>query len=206
MKLRVHRRLRTVFILSLAFVMIGSAAFFSLPWWLISPLPTDSAQLPNADVIVHWMTGPRSRLDHWVADLYRQGKAKKIVCVSIPVSWDVYAADFARQHLIAMGIPAEDISTLHLEQEACAAPNARRLAAHIKSQGWQSALVATGVITAGNRLEKYFQQEGLALSCTYSPQDHAELTTGWWKTHWKIQYLVGNAMEIMLDSLYAECR
>lgn len=206
MKLRGRRWLRILFVLSLAFVIIGGIIFFSLPWWLISPLPTDISQLPNADVIVHWATGPRARSDHWVAELYRQGKAKKIVCVSIPVSWDVYAADFARQHLIALGVPAENISTLHLEQEACAAPNAKRVAAHLKAQGWQRALVVTGVVTAGSRLEKYFQPEGLSLSRTYSPEDHADLTTGWWKEHWKIQYLVGSAMEILLDSFYVECQ
>lgn len=206
MKLRVGRWLRVSLLLSFAVAALGGLAFFSLPWWLISPLPTEAAQLPNADVIVHWATGPRARSDHWVAELYRHGKAKHIVCVSIPVSWDAYAADFARQHLIKMGVPAEHISTLHLEQEPCSTPNVKHVAAHVKAQGWQRALVVTGVVTAGSRLEKYFQQEGIALSRTYSPLDHAELTTGWWKTHWKIQYLVGSATEILLDSLYVECQ
>lgn len=206
MKVRLHRRWKVFFSLGLALVIAAIIGVFSLPTLLIAPLPTNPAELPTADVIIHWATGPHSESDQWVAELYRQGKAKRILCVSPPVSWEVYAADFAQQHLISLGVPAENVTSLHLELEPCSAPNAKQVAAYTKAQGWRSALVVTGVITAGNRLEKYFHQEGLALTLTYSPQDRDELTRWWWKEHWKIQYLIGSAVEILLDSMYAECR
>jgi uncharacterized SAM-binding protein YcdF (DUF218 family) len=185
---------------------VGGLGFFSLPWLLITSLPTDAAHLPVTDVIIHWASMPRSQADDWVAQLYQQGKAKQIVCVSTPVSWDVYAADFARQHLLALGVPAEKVLTLRLEQEACIAPNIKRVAAYVKEQGWQSALVVTEPITASSRLEKYFQQEGVKLALSYAPQDRAELTHNWWRTHWKMQVMIEAVVTMGLDSVYAECR
>lgn len=205
MKLRGNKRLRILFMLSTALLGGAILSFFSLPWFLISSLPTDAAQLPNADVIIHWATTPRSQSDDWVVELYQKGKGKKIVCASIPISWDMYAADFSRQHLIALGVPAEDVLTLHLEQEACATPNIRRVASYVKSQGWQSALVVTGPITEESRLKKYFQQEGITLSLTYAQKDRDELTTSWWKTHWKMQVMVEAVVSGLLDSAYTEC-
>ena len=182
MKLWMNKRLRMLFLFSIALLSGAILGFFSLPWFLLSSFPTEAAQLPSADVIIHWATTPRSQSDDWVVELYQKGKAKKIVCASIPISWDIYAADFSRQHLIALGVPAEDVLTLHLEQEACATPNIRRVASYVKSQGWQSALVVTGPITERRRLEKYFQQEGIKLSLTYAQKDRDELTTDRWKT------------------------
>ena len=143
MKLRVNRKLQLLLALSVTILGLGVLSFFSLPWLLLASLPTDAAQLPAADVIIHWASMPHSQADDWVAHLYQQGKAKQIVCVSTPVSWDVYAADFARQHLLTLGVPAEKVLTLRLEQEACVAPNIKRVAAYVKAQGWQSALVVT---------------------------------------------------------------
>ncbi len=202
----VNRGLRILLVFSATILGFSTIGFFSLPWLLISWLPTEAAQLPTTDVIIHWASMPRSQSDDWVVQLYQQGKAKQIVCVSVPISWDVYAADFTRQHLIALGVPADNISTLRLEQEACAAPNIRRVAAYVKSQGWQSALVVTGPITASSRLEKYFQQEGIKLSLTYTQKDYDELTRGWWKTHWKMQVMIEAVVVGLLDSAYAECR
>ena len=206
MNVRLSRRWKIFISFGLVFALVAIIGVFSLPTLLIASLPTDAAQLPATDVIIHWATGPHSESDQWVAELYRQGKAKQILCVSTPVSWEVYAADFARQHLISLGIPAENVLSLHLELEPCSAPNAKQVAAYAKAQGWHSALVVTGVITAGSRLEKYFHQEGVTLARTYSPQDRDELTRSWWREHWKIQYLIGSAVEILLDSMYAECR
>ena len=204
-KFGVAQWIRILLVLSVTLLGVAIIGFFTLPWWLIPSLPTEAAHLPEADVIIHWPTTPRSQSDDWVVELYQKGKAKKIVCVSWPISWDLYAADSSRQHLIALGVPAEDVLTLHLEQEACAAPNIRRVAAHVKSQGWQRALVVTGPITEGRRLEKYFQQQGLQLALTYAQKDRDELTTGWWKTHWKIQVMIEAAIGSVLDSAYAEC-
>jgi uncharacterized SAM-binding protein YcdF (DUF218 family) len=206
MRFQMSKRLRVLFILGLFFLGSTIIGFFSLPWLLLSSFPTEAAQLPTADVIIHWPSTPRSQSDEWALELYQKGKAKKIVCASIPISWDIYAADFSRQHLIALGAPAEDVLTLHLDQEACATPNIRRVAAYVKSQGWQRVLLVTGPITEGYRLQKYFQQEGLQLSLTYAQKDRDELSADWWKTHWKMQVMTEAVIGGLLDSAYAECR
>ncbi len=204
-KLRMRRWLRILLVLSATILGGGVLGFFSLPWLLASPVLTEVTPLPDADVIVHWITISESRADAWVANLYQQGKAKKIVCVSIPISWDVYAADFTRQHLIALGVPADNVLTLHLPLEACSAPNDRRVAQYVKSQGWQSAWVVIDPMTAGSRLEKYFQQEGLRLALSCAQEDRDELLHAWWKTHWKIQWVTKSTMGVLLDSAYPEC-
>lgn len=205
MKRRVHRKLQLLLALGVTILGVGGLGFLSLPWLLIASLPTDVAQLPVADVVIHWAATPRSQADEWVVHLYQQGRAKQIVCVSAPVSWDAYAADFARQHLLTLGVPAEKVLTLHLEQEPCIAPNIKRVAAYVKAQGWQSALVVMPPIAPTSRLEKYFQQEGLKLALSSAPQDRVELARDWWRTHWKIQMLVEAAVTIALDTPYAEC-
>lgn len=205
MKIRVNRKFRFFLAISLAMFGVVVFSFFSLPWLLISSLPTDAAQLPSADVIIHWNSTPRSQSDDWVAELYQKGKAKQIVCVSTPISWDIYPADYARQHLIAMGVPAENILTLHLGPEPCAAPNIKRVAEYVKSQRWQSAIGVTGPINSSSRMQKYFQHQGIKLALTYYQKDRDELTNDWWKTHWKVQAMSEAVMVGILDSAYSEC-
>jgi hypothetical protein len=205
MKFFPRSRLHQLLILTAMVGGFTALGIFSLPWFLASPiLPPD--QVMPADVIVHWVTMSQSRADDYVAALYRQSKAKKIVCVSMPISWDVYAADFTRQHLVELGIPAENLASLHLPLEACSAPNDRRIAQYIKSQGWQRAIVVIDPVSAGNQLEKYFRQQGLVLSITCVSVDRDELLHNWWKTHWKIQWITKSAFGVVLDSVYAECR
>ncbi|MBL8205458.1 MAG: hypothetical protein JNM09_14570 [Blastocatellia bacterium] len=190
----------------LLLLLAGIVGFFSLPWLVISPLPTDAEQLPAADVMIHWIELSRSQTDEWVVQLYQQGKANKIICVSSRVSWDVYAADFTRQHLIALGVPAENVGTLRLEQEACVAPNIKRVAEFVKVQGWQRTLMITDPTAKTSQLIKYFQQQRLSLFLTCVPQDRDELMYQWWKSHWKLQWIMKSAIGVLLDSMYAECR
>lgn len=205
MKLQGSRRLRLLFILSTTILALSVLGFFSLPWMLISSLPTDLAQLPTTDVIIHWVPTLRSESDDWVVQLYQQGKGRKIVCVSLPVSWEVYVADFTRQHLIALGVPADNILTLHLEPEGCVTPNIKQVVAYVKAQGWHSALLVTGPTPPSRQLEKYFQQEGIKLSLTYAAKDRDELVNSWWRTHWKMQVMIEAIKETLLDTAYAEC-
>jgi hypothetical protein len=208
MKLRWPCR-RWIFLwLGLGGVGIGILLFFSLPWLLIARLPTRPEQLPTADAIVHWAISPHAHADEWVVQLYQSGKAKKIVCASFQTSWDVYAADYVRQHLIELGVPAADVLTLHLPIEACAAPNTKRVAQFVKAQGWQRALVVVepvGTVLTTRRIEKYFHQEGVEVTVSYAQKDREELVADWWKTHWKAQTIMQGAMSVVLDSFYSEC-
>ncbi len=194
--------------LALSVIIIGFSglAFLGLPWLLHTPVLSASTPLPDAGVIIHWITLAQSRADQRVVALYQQGHGKKIICVSTPVSWDVYAADFTRQHLLALGVPAENVLTLHLPLEACPAPNERRVAQYVKAQGWQSVLLVTDPIVMSSRMRKYFQQEGINVALTCVQEDQDELMRQWWKTHWKIQWITKSAFGILLDSAYAECR
>ena len=206
MKLQWSKRLRILLALGATILGLSGLGLFYLPWLLLSPVLTETTPLPAADVIIHWITISQSRADNRVMALYQQSKAKKIICVSMPVSWDVYAAEFTRQHLLALGVPAENVLTLHLPLEACPAPNERRVAQYVKAQGWHSVLLITDPIATSNRVRKYFQQEGIHVSVTCVQEDQDELMRQWWKTHWKIQWITKSAFGILLDSAYAECR
>ena len=193
---------------ALAAVMIFALAgtvFVFLPWFLIVP-----AQTTHADVILHYATASRhTHADDLVAQLYQQKFAPKIVCISRNESCGVYPADDSRRRLLALGIPAEDVLTLHLPREECVAPTLPRIVEMVKANGWQQALLVVSPSrsrTTGNIAKKYFQQAGLQLAVTYSPQAYQEATTRWWSNHQKAQNITEALISTVLDPMYSECR
>lgn len=197
------RCLRRIMIVATLALGCGLAFFLALPLLLIGP-----AQTTLAEVIVHCAIASHSDADEFIARLYHQKLARKIVCVSTQLSWEVYPADFARQHLIALGVPAEDVLTLHLPPEECRAENLPRVTAYLKSQGWRSALLVLNPAESrfgGWQARRYFSRAEITLAVTYSPRDHAELVSGWWRTHWKAQEIIREALNAALDSIYSEC-
>jgi len=180
------------------------ALFFALPQLLIAP-----ADVTKSDVILHNSISPHSAADEYVADLYRQGFARKIVCVSSQVSWELYPGDFAREHLISLGVPAEDVISMRLPIAPCGAVNFQSIVKFVKANGWRSALLVTHPESsryAGRLTRRFFESEGVALAVSYAPKDREELTQNWWGTHWKTQRMVGEVMNDTLDLFYSECR
>lgn len=180
------------------------AVFFALPHLLIAPMET-----LKSDVILHGSISSHSKADEYIAGLYRQGVARKIVCVSAQVSRELYPADYAREHLISLGVPAEDVISMRLPIVPCAAVNLPTIVEFVKARGWKSALFITQPEDsryAARLMRKYFGREGVALSVSYAPEDEEELTRNWWRTHWKVQRFVGDAMNVTLDLFYSECR
>jgi len=180
------------------------ALFFALPNLLIAPMDT-----PKSDVILHSSIDAHSKADEYVAGLYRQGVARKIVCVSTQVSWELYPADYAREHLISLGVPAEDVISLRLPIAPCVAVNVPTIVEFVKARGWKSALLITQPEDsryAARLMRKHFEREGVALAVGYAPNDKEQLTRDWWRTHWKVQRFVGDAMNVTLDLFYSECR
>lgn len=187
--------------LSLLLVLLG---FFSLPWWLIAP-----AETVPSEVILHLAVGDRSEGDEYVAELYRQGLARQVVCLSTPVAWQVYPADYARQHLIALGVPAENVLTFYIPALDCRAEALAVIADFVKQHGWHSALMVVDPAVSGwnKRLAKpLFAREQIEVAVTYAPRDRARLLEHWWREHWKTQRLIGEAMDVVVDLFYAECR
>lgn len=186
------------------FATAGIGLFFGLPTLLIA-----APQRSSADIILHAAIDPHSGSDAYVAELYRQGVARKIVCVSSQVSWEVYPGDYAREHLISMGIPAEDVLSLRLPITDCSAAGLTSVIEYLKAHGWKSVLLVGH--PEGSRYDgwlgrRLFNLHGMNLAATYAPEDKIELTTRWWRTHWKVQRFVQEAMNIAIDLLYPECR
>lgn len=201
--LRRHRLLRWLLV-PLALLALVALGGLLLPWWLIAP-----AEPAPADVILHYAIDPRSEADAYVAQLYEQKLAQKIVCISEAASCDDYPADEARRQLLARGIPAADVLALRLPDADCVALNLPRVIEMVKAQGWQRALLVVRPVRSramGSLAHKYFQQAGLQLAVTYAPQDHAGLTTRWWANHYKTQVTMEAAISGILDPWYAECR
>jgi hypothetical protein len=203
--LKIKRKFLRKIIIALAlFITGGLALFFALPTLLIA-----APQAEKVDVILHNAIDARSQTDAYVAELYRQGFAGKIVCISSQVSWETYPADYARQHLIYMGIPEQNVLVLHLPIPDCQATSFRRIAEYVKSQGWQRALLLS--YPQQSRYDKWlagkiFEKQNIGLAVTYPPDDEAELTTSWWREHWKVQRMINGAIIIPLDRIYSECR
>jgi hypothetical protein len=180
------------------------ALFFALPSLLIAP-----AAVAKSDVMLCDAISKHSAADKYVIDLYRQGMARKIVCVGSQISHDLYPSDYMRESLIAQGTPAEDVISLRTEAAPCDGVYLSKLAEFVKASGWKSALYVTypeDSRHAGALARGLFEKEGVALAVSYSPEDRNELTRDWWRTHWKAQRIFGEVMIIALDRFYSECR
>lgn len=193
-------------ILLLTVIIIGGGVifFFSLPVLLIS-----KGGAERADVILHAAIDPHSKADEYVASLYRKGIAKKIVCISAQISWEVYTADYVRDHLISLGVSADDASSFHLPLLECDGLAVPMIANYVSSRGWKSALIVAHPEDSRYALwlaRGAFEKSGIELNVGYAPEDKDELTRAWWRTHWKVQRFVGQAMSIFLDVFYDECR
>jgi hypothetical protein len=192
-------------LISLSLLAAGCVAlFFALPALLIAP-----ASVATSDVILHGAISKHSGADEYVIDLYRRGVARKIVCFDSQVSWELYPSDYVRESLISQGVNAEDVISLRLPIAPCGGAQLPRIVEFVKARGWKSALYVTlpeDSRYTDNLARRFFEREGIALAVSYSPEDREELTRSWWRTHWKAQRMVGEAMIITLDRFYSECR
>jgi uncharacterized SAM-binding protein YcdF (DUF218 family) len=180
------------------------ALFFALPALLIAP-----ASVAKSDVILHGAISKHSAADKYVIDLYRQGVARKIVCFGSQVSRELYPSDYVRESLISQGVAAEDVISLRLPLAPCDGASLPMIVEFVKANGWKSVLYVTHPEDSrytNNLARRFFEREGIALAVSYSPEDREELTRSWWRTHWKTQRMVGEAMIIALDRFYSECR
>ena len=111
--------------------------------------------------------------------------------------------------MVSQGVHAEDVILLRLLLVFCGGAQAPRIVEFVKDHGWKSALYVTHPEDsryADNLARRFFERAGIALAVSYSPEDREELTRSWWRTHWKTQRMVGEAMIIALDRFYSECR
>jgi uncharacterized SAM-binding protein YcdF (DUF218 family) len=202
---KLRRRWAYRVLTSLGLLAVGCIAlFFALPSLLIAP-----ASVAKSDVILYGAISKHSTADKYIIELYRQGVARKIVCVSSQVSRDLYPGDYARESLISQGVRAEDVVSLRLPLAPCGGAELPRIVEFVKANGWKSALCVTHPEDSrysGSLARRFFEREGIALAVSYSPEDREELTRDWRRTHWKTQRMVGEAMTIALDRFYSECR
>ena len=186
-------------------VLLGVLGFISLPWLTIGTADT----VKPVDVILHFALDERLNADAYVAELFRQGNAKHVLCLSSQASWEVYPAEYARAHLLELGVPAAQVTTLHLPAALdCRAQIMPIVVNHLKQQGWRSALmVIEPTVSRTNRriATPAFARAGIELRLTYAPQHYALVTTNWWREHWKLQRMFGEALDTGFDFFYAEC-
>ena len=186
---------------ALTLVILGG---WSLPWWLIA-----SPSVPAAEVILHYPIETSPLVDEYVAALNHQKVAPKIVCISKPVLCELYSADYARQRLMALGVPAEDVLTLHLPNANCVAENLPRIIAMVKAHGWQQAVMVVRAPFSrieGKLTAKYFEQAELRVTVTSAPKDRERFGIGWWTDHKTAQNTIQATISALLDPLYPECR
>jgi hypothetical protein len=192
-------------LITLSLLAVGCVGlFFALPALLIAP-----ASVAPSDVILHGAISKHSTADKYVIDLYRRGVARKIVCFGSQVSHDLYPSDYVRESLISQGVRAEDVVSLRLPLAPCGGSQLTKIVEFVKANGWKSALYVTHPEDSrysDSLARRFFEREGIALAVSYSPEDREELTRSWWRTHWKTQRVVGEAMVIALDRFYSECR
>ncbi len=198
------KRLRRWLVVCAVGVLLLLLGFFSLPWWLIAP-----AETVPAEVVLHLAMSDGSKADEYVAELYRQGSVRQVVCMSTAIAWQVYPADYARQHLIALGVPAENVLTFYIPFMDCRAEALAAIADFVKQGGWRSALMVVDPSVSGRNKhlgQPLFAREQIKFAVTYAPRDRERLLDHWWREHWKTQRLVGEALDAIVDLFYAKCR
>jgi hypothetical protein len=200
-----RRRWARRILISLVILAAGlGALFFALPSLLIAP-----AAVAKSDVLLYGAISKHSSADKYVIDLYRQGVARKILCVSSQVSPELYPGDYVRERLISQGLPAEDVISMRAPLAPCGAPVLTKIAEFVKSKGWKSVLYVTlpeDSRYAGYLARRFFDRAGVSVAVSYSPEDGGELTRDWRSTHWKAQRIFGEALSLVLDRFYSECR
>lgn len=187
----------------LAFFLLVGLVFVALPWLLIT-----TPQAPPSEVILHYAVASNNEADEYVVQLYRQQIGKKVVCVALGTQCETYA-DYARQHLLELGLPAEDVLTLPLPGMACLAPNLPRFTELMRTHQWQQAvLVVRPEVsrTDGELARQYFQRAGLRLAVTHAPRDRAAFTALWWTKYPTAQAVIEAIVNGVLDRIYPECR
>lgn len=189
--------------------LLVSVIVFVFSLFLGLPLLFAAGAVAPADVILHLAIDARMHGDEYVAELYQKGVARKVICASSQASWDVFPSDYSRDHLLELGLPAEDVSVQHLPMTECGAEVMPHLIEHLKSRGVKSVLLVVGpTLTryADWRTRSRFRAAGIDSRITFSPEDRRAVFEGWWHTHWKAQHIVSTLMNSSFDLLYASCR
>ena len=185
------------------FALFAMCLFFLLPWLLIRP-----PEEVKSEVILYFGMSDKLATDMYVAELYRQGFGKPIVCLSRQITWQTYPGDFARDRLLKLGLPAADVMTFHLPRAACEAELTPLLLDYLKQQGWKRVLIVMnppGSRATHRVLSSRLAQEQISLSITYAPVNRDELRGQWWRDHRNTQKLVGTGIEVLADLLYPSC-
>lgn len=201
-KLRVwlRRGLKTLAVFS----VLAIFTFFTLPWLAVG----ETQAVPHVDAIYLMSFDPRLKADEYAVSLYRQGIASKIVCTSNAMTCDIFPADFARQQLIDLGIPPENVLVFHTPDTDCRAQLAPPTIAFAQIHGWHSLLWIgdpAGTRMGRRVLQPKFKAAGIELFITYPPTAKDELLDGWWRSHWKMQRMSREPLESGLDLFYSEC-
>lgn len=186
-------------------VLLLISAVVSLPHLMIP----GSDRLQPVDGLLHLSVGTKSRADEYVLKLFQDGYSEQVVCLSSQISHNLFPADFTRINLINQGIPADKISSLHLPIYECPVEVVDFLVQYCLERRWDAVIVVTSPEgnSRGRRLMRdEFRQRGITLYFTHAPQDELELRTDWWRTHWKIQRLIGAISDLLLDLYFGDCR
>jgi len=199
----VRRLVRRLLLVVAMIVAMAIVAIVALPLFFAP------GKVDRADVILHFAFDPRMQGDPYAASLLQQGVAPAIICAGSQASWDVYPSDSSRSHLISLGVPAESVSVLHLPILDCGGEVVPLLVDALKARGARSVLVVTDPTTTRYGAWRFRQRmaaAGIVASTTFAPEDRQDMLSGWWRTHWKAQRIVGAVMNSTIDLLYAPCR
>lgn len=202
--MKLTRSSKLMLLLPAIVLLSGLTLFLSLPRILIG-----AAEETKVDVILELELRSERPNDDYVAELYRRGIAKNIMCLSEQLTCGVFGADLSRQALIDSGVPAGQVYSIHLPVTDCPAQAAPMIIQQIQSHGWRSALIVTHPVASKMIRRTYdesFKSGMVSLFVGYSRDDAAPFSGMWWKSHKPTQQLVRESMESILDQLYPACR
>jgi uncharacterized SAM-binding protein YcdF (DUF218 family) len=135
--------------------------------------------LQSADVVIALSGDARCLREKYAAELYRQGRARKILVGGFDLAWGLHTGDAAKRFLIHEGIPAADV--IVLKDTWNTRVEAALLVQQMRRNGWHSALVVTDLYHSRRALHTI---EPVARDFQFSSQPLPEERSRWKAERW----------------------
>jgi uncharacterized SAM-binding protein YcdF (DUF218 family) len=174
---RKKRWLRTGFILATLLIGLYFLVPASLNGLARGLIRRDALQ--SADVVIALSGDAQCLREKYAAELYRQGRARKILVGGFAMAWGIHTGEAAKRFLVHEGIPAADVMVL--KDTWNTRVEAELLVQQMRQHGWRSALVVTDSFHSRRAL---YTIEPVARDFHFSSQPLPEELSRWRPERW----------------------
>ena len=159
------------------------ALYFLLPVGLNSgaQMLIRQDKIAKSDVIIALGGDARCARERKAAELYKQGRASKLVVSGVNYVWGIHTGDAAKRYVVSLGVPESDVTVI---RDAWNTRNEAQVLKQLMSEnGWKSAIVVTSPFHSRRAL--YTIERAVPGKTFYSSPVEAQspewMPKDWWK-------------------------